>query len=299
MPRSWLKPNASAYWTSRSGPRRAPSGAKTELQECANDSAQRAAAGLAVGVLELDALDRGRGLDGIGRVRARQARLERTGERDHLEGRAGRLQARERDAREAGDLARPRPDHRHAAEAVAERLDRGGLDLRVDRRADRPRLLRLGPGEQSRAGAQLAAGARPPGGLGRRARGRRRRRARRAGTPSSRRREARSGGGSPRVPTIAAATGPSGDVRSSPSASGVPSRARMCARGGRRVVRSSPTPRSTPGNVRFSDHATAASSSSPANGSRRVERTTPNTRVATVIGTFDHAVLRPCRPARA
>ena len=36
--RSWLKPNASAVCTSRSGPRRAPSGAKTELQECAKDS---------------------------------------------------------------------------------------------------------------------------------------------------------------------------------------------------------------------------------------------------------------------
>ena len=57
-----LKPNRSAVRTSRSGPSSAPRGAKTELQECAKDSISVAAARLAVGVLQLDALERGRRL---------------------------------------------------------------------------------------------------------------------------------------------------------------------------------------------------------------------------------------------
>ena len=51
--------------TSRSAPSSAPSGAKTELQDSRERLGQRAAARLAVGVLELDALQRRERLDGI------------------------------------------------------------------------------------------------------------------------------------------------------------------------------------------------------------------------------------------
>ena len=58
-PGSWLKPKRSAVSTRCSAPSFAPSGAKTELQECCEaDSAASLLARLAVGVLDLDALDR-------------------------------------------------------------------------------------------------------------------------------------------------------------------------------------------------------------------------------------------------
>ena len=158
-PGSWLKPNSSAASTSRFAPSSAPIGANTELQESAKDCAQRPAAGLAVGVLELDALERGlrlhrellRRLDDLG--------LERAGERDDLEGRSGRLGSGERDAGEPEHLAAGGPQHGDPAEAARERLDRGALDVGVDRGAHVRAGARVGAGDHPRAGAQDAAGA--------------------------------------------------------------------------------------------------------------------------------------------
>ena len=69
----------------------------------------------------------------------------------------GRLRRRVGDPREREHLAVARADHRDAAEAPGERLDRRALDVGVDRRADRAAAARLDGGEHAVAGAQLAA----------------------------------------------------------------------------------------------------------------------------------------------
>ena len=213
--------------------------------------AQRPAARLAVGVLELDALERRRRLDRIGGVAARQARLERARERDHLERRSRRLQARERDAGEPEDLARLRAQHRDAAELRAERLDRralhaGSIVVRtaVPARGCGPRARasparRTPPGRPATSSSKTRSRPEMPTVAS-------------SGMPRARASSTRAAGTGPSWPAIAVATGPSGDVRSAPSASGVPSRARMLARGGSVVLRVRRSPRLTPGNVRFS-----------------------------------------------
>ena len=120
---------------------------------------ERAAARLAVGVLELHALERGLRLDREARARPDLAGLQRGGQRDDLERRAGRLGRRERDAREAQHLAGLGPQHGDAAEAPGQRLDRRALDVGVDRRADVDAALRLRARHHALPGAQHAAGA--------------------------------------------------------------------------------------------------------------------------------------------
>ena len=92
---------------------------------------------------------------------------------------------------------------RDAAEAAGERLDRGALDLGVDRRAHGAcRLRGVDGGEHALAGAQLAA--RRARQLARRTRARARsgRPARPGGTPRRASSAARSGGAGPRRPAI-------------------------------------------------------------------------------------------------
>ena len=191
---------------------------------------QRAAAGLAVGVLELHALDRGRGLDRELGARLDDALLERARQRDDLERRAGRLGRGEGDAREPQDLAGGGLQHGDAAEAAGQRLDRGALDVGVDRGAHVRAGLRLGAGDDPRAGAQDAAGrarqplvelALEPVEPDRRALGTPRRAQLRRRAPAARGRRGRR----PRPP---AARGPRAGP--GPCASGVPSRARIAPR---------------------------------------------------------------------
>ena len=103
---------------------------------------QRSAARLAVGVLDLDALQ-GRGrLDGVGVRRLGDARGQRSGQREDLERRARGLEAREGDAGEAQQLARARVERHDPAQAPGQAGDRRPLDARRDRRADGGSLAR-------------------------------------------------------------------------------------------------------------------------------------------------------------
>ena len=228
-PGSSLKPKRSAVSTSRRAPTFAPSGANTELQDCANELLQRAAARLAVGVLELHALERGRGLDREARARPDLAGLQRGGQRDDLERRAGRLGRRERDAGEREHLAGLGPQHGDAAEAPGQRLDRRALDVRVDRACARRRR----PAACARATTRFPACSTPPGVPVSRASNSRSRPVSPTGAPSGTPRcassAARSGGAGPTRPATSAASGPRSDRRSGPLASGVPSRARIVA----------------------------------------------------------------------
>jgi hypothetical protein len=122
------------------------------------DLGERPAAGLAVGVLELHALQRREGLD---RVRARELRqplLQTAGHGDDLHRRTGGLQAGEGDAGEREELAGPRLDRHDAAEAAAQGLDGGALDRDGDRGPHRVGGLRLRPRQHDVAGAERPAG---------------------------------------------------------------------------------------------------------------------------------------------
>ena len=119
---------------------------------------QRAAARLAVGVLELDALERRRRLDREVVAALDDARLERARERDDLEHRARRLRRGERDAGQRQHLAVARPHRGDAAVAAGERLDRRALDVGVDRRAHVAPAPRRRRRQHARAGEELAAG---------------------------------------------------------------------------------------------------------------------------------------------
>ena len=115
---------------------------------------QRAAAGLAVRVLELDALELASSLHRELRARLDLAGLERPGERDDLERRAGRLGGRERDAGQPEHLARRRGAARRCRRSArpAPRPPRAGCRGRSPpaRRA----VARLGARDHARAGAQ-------------------------------------------------------------------------------------------------------------------------------------------------
>ena len=118
---------------------------------------ERAAAVLAVGVLEVDALQHRLLLHGIGLLRVRDPCLERARRRDHLERRPGRLQAREGDPREGEHLPGVRLERHDAAHARTERGHRRLLDGQRDRRAHRRGLVRAGALEDPCAGHELAA----------------------------------------------------------------------------------------------------------------------------------------------
>ena len=90
----------------------------------------------------------------------------------------------------------------------------------------------------------------------------------------------RSGGIGPSEPVIEVAIGPSGEVRASPRARAVLSRARSVPRGGSLVSRVSFSPRRSPGKTRSWDQSTPAS----VTGTRTVPRTGPQMRVSTRTG---------------
>ena len=192
-PGSWLKPKRSAVSTSRFGPELGAERREDGVAGVREGLPQRAAAGLAVGVLELDALERGLGLDRELGPRLDHLRLERARERDDLERRAGRLGSGERDARE--------PEHLAAWRAAARRCRRSGP------RAPRPR----------RAGCR-----------GRSRSARRRRRAARRG----RRRARRRAGCRPGVPDRRSSNSRSSPLSPTGAPSGTPRRASSSARSG-------------------------------------------------------------------
>ena len=164
---------------------------------------QRPAAGLAVGVLELDALEHGRRLARGSCSTRGDARLERAGQRDDLEHRAGRLRRRVGDPgqREHLAVARPHAPRRRRSGRPAPRPRRAG---RRGRSSCAPRCRARGAtrGEHALARAQLAARRARP------ARRRTRARARSAptgapgGTPRRSSSAARSGGAGPTRPAI-------------------------------------------------------------------------------------------------
>jgi hypothetical protein len=87
------------------------------------------------------------------------------------------------------------------------------------------------------------------------------------------------------VPTISPATLGIGEVRCGPSASGVPSSARIDARGASFVLRCSCSPGLRPGKVKAAMKWTRAPEPLPVNGTRRTARSVPNTVVGTRIRT--------------
>jgi hypothetical protein len=118
---------------------------------------ERAAARLAVGVLELDAVDDRVGLDReLGR-RLHEAALEGGGRGHDLEGGAGRLWGRERDAGQRAQLAVARVERGHSAEPPGQPHDSSLLEAGVDRGLDRGGGPRPGAREHAAARDQLAA----------------------------------------------------------------------------------------------------------------------------------------------
>jgi hypothetical protein len=120
---------------------------------------QRPAAGLAARVGQPHAGQHGPGLDGIGARRLRDPRLQRARERDDLERRAGRLRAVEREPSGGEHGAGARPDHGHAADAVAERAGGDALEPRRERGLERVPAADLDAPHDAAAEVQL--GARP------------------------------------------------------------------------------------------------------------------------------------------
>ena len=117
---------------------------------------ERPAARLAVGVLQLDAVDHGRRLDRERAARPDRARLEGGCGGHDLEGRPRGLGRREGEAGERPDLARARVERGDAAEPAGERRHRGLLHVGVDRGAHGRGLARLGARHHARAGEQHA-----------------------------------------------------------------------------------------------------------------------------------------------
>ena len=272
-----LKPKPRRRATSRSGPSLAPSGAKTELHECANDATQRAAARLAVGVLELDALERRQRLrpdtsvSGFAMPASSAPasvmilNVEPGGCRPE---KASPASARISPV--AGRSAATPPSGSPSAATAAR------WTLRVDRRAHRRR-----PGaaacsrEHARAGAQRRRRACPRSSLVEDALEARDADLRVVGVRRARaaRRRARRGIG-PSCADDRVATSPDRrSVRSAPSASGVPSRARSArALAAAASARASRSPRRTPGKARCGATRRARRRPSPPTRQRAASR---------------------------
>ena len=229
-----LKPKRSATSTSRSAPSCAPSGAKTELHDWAKEatSVPPQSSPLAFSISTPSSVAWSR-RDSLLRLvdRASSAPVSVI----DLERRARRLEAGEGDA---GEARAPRPcavDRDDAAEAAAERGDGRLLERQGDRRAHGRGLARA----RARDDAARRRRASPPGRPARRSSKIRSRpvtptwasagRRARAAPPG-----ARPGSGRAARRSAAASRG-SGEVRSSPSAEPVLSRASSVARGGSRV----------------------------------------------------------------
>ncbi len=120
---------------------------------------QRAAAGLAVGVLDLDAFELGRGLVREGVAALGHVLLQHAGERHDLERAAGRLRRRLRDPGQRQDLAGLRAHGGDPAVTAGERFDGRALHGGVDAGAHRL------PGHRRSAGDHPVAGVERPAGL--------------------------------------------------------------------------------------------------------------------------------------
>ena len=120
---------------------------------------ERAAAGLVARVAQLDPRQRRRGAHRIGARGRGDLRLQRGGQRDDLERRAGRLGRGDGEAAEREHRAVARAHHGDAAEPVAERRDRRALEAGPDRRAHGAPAPRL---RARRCGARRSAARRRP-----------------------------------------------------------------------------------------------------------------------------------------
>ncbi len=113
-----------------------------------------------------------------------------------------------------------------------------------------------------------------------------------AGYPSASYWAASVGGIGPRTPTISDATSGIGDVRPGPSASGVPSLAKIAPRAPSSVRRERRSPRRRPGNRRVPAKRMVALEPLPSSGTSSVSRKVPNSRVRASIRTGIHAPER-------
>ena len=158
MPGSVLKPNCSAVFDEAL---RAQAGAERREDRVARVRerlAQRAAAGLAVGVLELDALDHRLRLDGVLRVQPGELVLSTPASVMILNVEPGGC----RPEKAIPASARISPVRGRTTATPPRRAPfaaiRRALHLGIDRGVHRRRRARLRPREHARAGAQLAAG---------------------------------------------------------------------------------------------------------------------------------------------
>ena len=249
-----LKPKASAVATIFGPPDADAERSEDGVARVGEAGHQRAAAELVVGVRDLAADVAVGALDRELLAELGHAGIEGGAGGDHLEGRARRLGGREGEAGDAEQVAGLRVEHGDAAVGRAKRGDGGLLRLRVDRRLHGLRRHRVAAGEDA---AVARCPSRPSGTrqqlAARLARERCVEGQLQAARPGQRPgREAERVElvlpacveGSPTEPAMASALAPSGEVRAAagPSASTFPSRVRICARGGARVLRSSTSP---------------------------------------------------------
>ena len=238
-----------------------------------NDVGERAAARLVAGVAQLDARQRRGRAHRIGARRRGDLGLQRGGQRDDLERRAGRLGRGDREAAEREHRAVARAQHGDAAEPVAERGDRRALEAGPDRRAHGAPAARLRGGDAARAEAQLGARAAGEPVVVARARGR---------SPGSPPPGAR--------PAIAAAVG--SRSRRRPSAASTEAR-----RGRARIVRRTRSPGRRPGSRRYGRQRTPTRSPTRVTGSATRPRSVPNSFVRTATAIVHLAVALLADPA--
>ena len=275
-----LKPKCSAVGHEALGAERDPERGEDGVAGLREGDDERAAAVLAVGVLEVDAFQHGLGLHRIALLRVGDPGLQRARRGDHLERRPRGLQAREGDPREGEHLAGARHQRDDAAQAPAER----GRPPPA-RPAARSSCAPPAPGADSvRLSTRAPATSSPPGVPSRRSSKIRSRpetpTSASAGTPSAASSSRRSGGIGPSWPTTWGASSEV-EARSSPLASTVRSRASNVARVGIRVTRRRRSPTPSPGNTRARDQ----SMPSPVAGSTTSPATVPNARVGMWTGT--------------
>ena len=158
-PGSWLKPNSSAVATSRAEPSLTPERGEDRVAGHREGVFERAAAFLAVGVVQPDPVEGRVGRVGEHGLRVGHARLQDAREGDHLERRARRLQAVQADARHGEDLPGGGCERDDAPELTAERGDGCALQRRRDAGAHGPAL----PGRGDGASTRLPASSSPPG----------------------------------------------------------------------------------------------------------------------------------------
>ena len=158
-PGSWLKPKRSAVSTSRFAPSSAPIGANTELQESANDCRSDPPQASPWAFWSLTPSSVVSVCTGNFSVALTTLASSAPASVTILNVEPGGWGAENAMPESPSTSPRGGPQHGDPAEAARERLDRGALDVGVDRGAHVRAGARVGAGDHPRAGAQDAAGA--------------------------------------------------------------------------------------------------------------------------------------------